>query len=84
VGSIKASKPKIGAGMIGITKNMTGTIPMCWKCADSKTEAAPENSGAVFVGESKILHLVGCKAEAKIKNYKDAEVFCPLLSKTET
>ena len=62
------------------------TIPMCWKCTDRKTEIAPDEcSGVMFVPrEGKSLHLVGCKAESKIKNYGDATILCPLLSKTET
>jgi hypothetical protein len=59
------------------------TIPMCWKCADSKTEIAPDDDLGVrfIVKEGEALHLVGCKAEDRIKNYEDAQILCPLLSR---
>jgi len=69
-------------GMIGM-RSMKSTIPICWKCTDGKMEAAPsKNSGVEFIsGTGKIFHFIGCKAESRIKNYKDAEKLCPLLSK---
>ena len=58
---------------IKLEPNEKPVIPMCWKCA----------SKILKEKEPGVLELIGCTECKKIKNYRDAEKYCPLLKKKD-
>ena len=51
-------------------------IPICWKCCNKIVAPIDAPTYQAYT-------LIGCKEEKKIKNYNDAQKFCPIIDHDE-